>query len=56
MATFELGARVRKPNGYAFDGIVVSTFNNTKGEERIVAELEGNGMLHIFTPKQLELR
>jgi len=52
----EVGDKVRKPVGYAFDGIVVSVFETTKGETRIVAELEGNGMLHIFSPKQLELR
>lgn len=53
---FKVGDRVCKPKGYAFDGIVVSVFENTKGEVRIVAELEGNGMLHIFSESQLEER
>jgi hypothetical protein len=53
---FKIGDKVRKPKGYAFDGIIVSIFENTSGEIRIVAELEGNGMLHIFSPSQLELR
>jgi len=53
---FNLGDKVRKPKGYAFDGIVVGIIYNTKGELRIVAELEDNGMLHIFSPQQLELR
>ena len=53
---FNIGDKVCKPKGYAFDGIVVSVFTNTKGEVRIVAELEGNGMLHIFSEGQLELR
>ena len=53
---FKTGDKVCKPKGYAFDGIVVSVFTNTKGEVRIVAELEGNGMLHIFSESQLELR
>jgi hypothetical protein len=53
---FNVGDKVKKPKGYAFDGIVVAVFENTKGEVRIVAELEGNGMLHIFSPQQLELR
>jgi hypothetical protein len=53
---FKIGDKVKKPKGYAFDGIIVSIFENTKGELRIVAELENNGMLHIFSPTQLELR
>lgn len=53
---FRVGDRVFKPEGYSFDGVVVAVFKNTKGQTRIVAELEGNGMLHIFSEKQLELR
>ena len=53
---FKKGDKVRKPKGYSFDGIVVSVFKNTNNEIRIVAELEGNGMLHIFSPSQLEAR
>lgn len=56
MSKFKIGDRIHKPEGYSFDGIVVSVFENTKGQTRVVAELEGNGMLHIFTEKQLELR
>lgn len=52
----EIGEKVKKPKGYAFDGIIVSIFQTTKGETRIVAELENNGMLHIFNENQLELR
>lgn len=53
---FNVGDKIRKAKGYAFDGIVVAVFANTKGEVRVVAELEGNGMLHIFSESQLELR
>ena len=53
---FKLNDKVKKPKGYAFDGVVVAIFTNTKGEIRIVAELENNGMLHIFNENQLELR
>jgi hypothetical protein len=53
---FEVGNKVKKPKGYPFDGIVVAVFQTTTGQTRIVAELEGNGMLHIFTPLQLEIR
>ena len=53
---FRIGDLVYKPKGYKFPGIVVSVFKNTTGETRIVAELENNGMLHIFTEAQLERR
>lgn len=53
---FKVGDKVYKPKGYAFDGIIVSVFKNVAGDIRLVAELENNGMLHIFTEPQLELR
>lgn len=53
---FEIGDKVYKPKGYKFPGIVVSNFMTTSGEIRVVAELEDNGMLHIFSESQLELR
>lgn len=53
---FKIGDKIKKNTGYAFDGIIVAIFQNTKGETRIVAELENNGMLHIFSPNQLSLR
>jgi hypothetical protein len=53
---FKLNDKVKKPKGYSFDGIIVAIFTTTKGEIRIVAELENNGMLHIFNENQLELR
>jgi hypothetical protein len=51
-----IGSKISKPNGYGFDGIVVSIFQTTSGQYRIVAELENNGMLHIFSPNQLIIR
>ena len=56
MSKFKIGDRIYKPEGYYYDGIVVSVYENTKVQTRVVAELENNGMLHIFTEKQLELR
>ena len=53
---FKIGDKVFKPKGYKFPGIVVSVFETTSNEVRIVAELEDNGMLHIFSESQLELR
>ena len=53
---FSIGDRCYKPKGYKFPCIIVSIFKNTKGEVRIVAEMEDNGMLHIFNESQLELK
>lgn len=55
-AKFKLGDKVYKPNGYKFPGTVVAVFKTTSGNIRVVAELEDNGMLHIFSENQLELR
>jgi hypothetical protein len=51
---FQIGDKVYKPKGYKFPGTVVSVFTTLSGEVRIVAELEDNGMLHIFSESQLE--
>jgi hypothetical protein len=53
---FKVGDKVYKPKGYKFPGIVVSVFETTTREVRVVVELEDNGMLHIFSESQLELR
>ena len=56
-AKFKIGDVVNKTSGYKYPGIVVSVFENTKGEIRYVVEctLEGvQGMLHIFNESQLE--
>lgn len=53
---FKVGDKIKKPNGYKFDGEIRSTFTNTNGEIRYVAEMENNGMLHIFNESQLKLR
>lgn len=54
MNRFKVGDRVHKPKGYRFNGTVVSVFTNTSGEVRVVAEMQDNGMLHIFNEHQLE--
>jgi len=51
---FKVGDKAFKPNGYEFPCTVVSIFETTKGKVRIVAEMENNGMLHVFNEKQLE--
>lgn len=55
MSKFKIGDKIYKPKGYQFPGIIVSIFETTKGEIRIVAEMRDNGMLHIFNENQLEL-
>ncbi len=53
---FKIGDKAYKTKGYKFPCTIVSIFKNTKGEIRIVAEMEYNGMLHIFNETQLELK
>lgn len=54
---FSVGASVKKVGGnYQADGIIVAAFKTTSGDERYVFEFDNpKGMLHIFTPGQLEL-
>jgi hypothetical protein len=51
---FKVGDKVYKPKGYKFPGTVVAVFTTTSGDIRIVAEMNENGMLHIFNENQLE--
>jgi len=56
----EIKDKVSKKKGYAFDGVIVAIFKNTKGQTRVVAEHlgsqtdESGGMLHIFNESQLQ--
>jgi hypothetical protein len=52
---FKVGDKIYKPKGYKFPGTVVAVFLTTSGEKRVVAELNDNGMLHIFSETQIEL-
>lgn len=52
-----IGTRVRKTSGYPFPGIVIGVCTTTAGLTRYVVEATGEdykGMLHIFSPEQLE--
>jgi hypothetical protein len=51
---FVIGDQVIKPKGYKFPGTVVSVFETIKGDIRVVVEMEGYGLLHIFNEDQLE--
>jgi len=56
LAKFKVGDKAYKPKGYSFPCTIVSIFQTTKGETRVVAELDGYGLLHIFNEDQLELQ
>lgn len=51
-APLAAGVYVRKVAGYHFDGVVLACCSTTRGEVRVLVE-NGDGMLHIFDPKQL---
>jgi hypothetical protein len=54
---FTVGQRGDKVTGdYRFPGTVVSRFHTTTGKLRYVVELDGYGLLHIFSENQLGLR
>ena len=57
MRQFKVGDRVKKITGYRWPGVIVSIFNTTKGEKRIVVECtvpEVLGALHIYNESQLD--
>jgi hypothetical protein len=51
---FKIGDKAYKPKGYKFPCTIVSVFETTKGEIRVVAEMDEYGLLHIFNEGQLE--
>ena len=51
---FGAGEHVRKPSGYAFDGIVRSAFMVSGGDRYVVESEASPGLLHIFNGSQLE--
>ena len=51
---FSVGELVRKPSGYAFDGIVRSAFMVAGGDRYVVESEASPGLLHIFNGSQLE--
>lgn len=51
---FKIGDLVCKPEGYKYNGVVVSVFKTTEKKVRYVVEnIESKGMLHIFSENQL---
>jgi hypothetical protein len=51
---FKVGDKAHKPKGYGFPCTIVSVFETTKGDIRVVAEMDGYGLLHIFNEDQLQ--
>jgi len=51
---FKIGDKAYKPKGYRFPCTIVGIFRNTKGEVRVIGEMDEFGMLHIFNEGQLE--
>lgn len=51
---FKVGDKVDKLKGYTFPGTVVSVFETTSGDTRLVVEMTGHGILHIFNEGQLK--
>jgi len=49
----KIGFKVKKTKGYTFNSIIRAVFETKAGKTRVVAE-NGEGILHIFAPEQLE--
>lgn len=54
MNKFNIGDKAYKSKGYKFPCTIVSVFTTVKGDIRIVGEMDGFGLLHIFNEKQLD--
>ena len=50
---FKVGDMARKHKGYEFPCTIVSVFKTKKGNVRVVGEMDGYGLLHIFNEDQL---
>lgn len=51
---FKVGDKAYKTKGYHFPCTIVSVFETTSGNVRVVAEMNEYGLLHIFNEDQLE--
>lgn len=56
MPTFEVDDKVEKRTGYRFPGTVRGTIWTEDGKERVVVEMSGYGLLHIYAPENLRRR
>lgn len=53
MSKFTIGDKAYKIRGYKFPCTIVSVFETTSGEVRVVGEMDEYKMLHIFNENQL---
>ena len=51
---FNVGDKAIKTKGYEFPCTIVSVFETVQGNVRVVGEMDGYGLLHIFNEDQLE--
>jgi len=51
---FKVGDKAIKTKGYEFPCTIVSVFETVHGNVRVVGEMDGYGLLHIFNEDQLE--
>lgn len=51
---FKVGDKAYKTKGYKFPCTIVSVFETTSENVRVVAEMDEYGLLHIFNEDQLE--
>ena len=51
---FKVGDKAIKTKGYEFPCTIVSVFETVQGNVRVVGEMDGYGLLHIFNEDQLE--
>lgn len=57
LSVFEIGDKVHKIKGdYTFDGEIIGIIHKRNGAVRVVAELDGRGLVHIFNENQLQLK
>jgi|LauGreDrversion4_2_1035121.scaffolds.fasta_scaffold02335_20 hypothetical protein len=52
---FKIGDKAIKTKGYEFPCTIVAVFKTIEGNVRVVGEMDGYGLLHIFNEDQLEL-
>ena len=51
---FNIGDKAVKSKGYKFPCTIVSVFEATPGQIRVVGRMDEFGLLHIFNENQLE--
>ena len=55
VSEFKVGDRVAKMKGYMFIGTVQAVFRKRNGDVRLVVEMDGTQMLHIYSPADVAI-